>query len=107
MAKIFAEQEIGYHDPVVFSTNGGYSMDAAVEILRMLEERDDCEIRDDGWRSSGYGNLVEVGIPIRLNNIEFTIMCSYEDIFIKRLSGNKDKFYEFCELVRNMEFNAI
>ena len=103
MPKLFAEQAVLYGDPVRFTTPGRYSMPVAVEILQQLERRDDCEIRNTGWKSSGYGDLVEVGIPVRLGTIEFEIMCSYEDIFLRRLSGNKAKFYEFCESIRELD----
>jgi hypothetical protein len=103
MAKLFADQAMLYSDPVRFTTPGRYSMPVAVEILQQLELREDCEIRNTGWKSAGYGDLVEVGIPVRLGTVEFEIMCSYEDIFFRRLSGNKAKFYEFCEGVRDMD----
>jgi hypothetical protein len=32
-------------------------------------------------------------------------MSSYGDILIYRKSGNKAKFYEFCDSVRQMEFS--
>ena len=105
MTKIFAKQEVKYHDPVLFETQGRYSMDAAVEILTWLEEQPDCVIENAGWKSSGYGSLVEVAISVRLGDIEFTIMCSYEQIFIKRLSGNKMKFYDICEKIRDLDFD--
>jgi len=103
MPKPFAEQAVLYSDPVRFTTPGRYSMPVAVEILQQLELRQDCEIRNAGWKSSGYGDLVEVGIRVRLGTIEFAIMCSYEDILLRRLSGNKATFYEFCESVREMD----
>ena len=105
-ARIFAEQNIGHLDPVVFRTPGEYSMDVAVEIIKRLEGEQDCEIEDSGWKSAGYGALVETGILVRLGNIKFQVMCSYEEIFIKRISGNKAKFYEFCESVRTMDFGT-
>ena len=103
MPKLFAHQAVLYTDPVRFTTPGRYSMPVAVEILQQLEQHEDCEIRNTGWKSSGYGDLVEVGIAVRLGTLEFEIMCSYEDIFLRRLSGNKAKFYEFCESVREMD----
>jgi hypothetical protein len=105
MAKIFAKQEVGYADPVIFTTPGRYSMDAAIEILKRLENDEDYKTENSSMKSLIDGDLVEVGIPVRLGNIEFTIMCSYEDIFIKRISGNKMKFYEFCESIRAMDFS--
>lgn len=103
MPKIFENQAVGYGDQVIFSTVGKYSMDTAVQILEQLERNFDCEIADDGWNSSGYGRLVEIGIPVRLANIEFLIICSHDNILIKRVSGNKGRFYDICESVRNMD----
>ena len=104
MNKILANQEVRYHDPVVFETKGRYSMDAAVEILTWLERQPDCVIRDTSWKCPEHGRLIEVGIPVRVGNIEFTIMCSFEEIFVKRLSGNKMTFYGICEKIRDLDF---
>ena len=80
-------------------------MGIATQIMKRLEADEDCVIKASGWKSPGYGSLVEVGIPIRLGNIELEIMCSYENIFLKRISGNKDKFYNLCESIRGMDFD--
>ncbi|MBN1429102.1 MAG: hypothetical protein JXB07_12005 [Anaerolineae bacterium] len=104
MPKIFADQDVGYGDEIVFTTPGRYSMDAAVEILQWLENRDGCESLNPGWKSAGYGDLVENGLRVRLGNIELSIMCSYSDIFISRLSGNKMRFHTFCESIRDLDF---
>jgi hypothetical protein len=80
-------------------------MPAATQLLDRLERQENCEIRDVSWKRPDYGNLVEVGIPVRLGTIEFAVMSSYEEIFIYRRSGNKAKFYDFCESVRQMEFS--
>jgi hypothetical protein len=93
-----------YGDPVIFSVPHGYSMPAAVQLLEHLEGQENCEIRDASWKRPDYGNLVEVGIPVRLGTIEFAVMSRYEEILIYRRSGNKAKFYDFCESVRQMEF---
>lgn len=80
-------------------------MPVAVQILQRLELEPDCELRRGDWQGPEYGKLVEVGAPVRVGDIAFTIMCSYEDIFIQRVSGNKDEFYQLCESIRDMEFN--
>jgi hypothetical protein len=79
-------------------------MPAAARLLEHLERQENCEIRDASWKRPGYGNLVEVGIPVRLGTIEFAVMSSYEEILICRRSGNKATFYNFCESVGQMEF---
>lgn len=104
MTKLLADQALRSTDPVIFKTPGRYSMPIAAEILRRLELEEDCEIRNSGWKSSGYGDLVENGMPVRLGTIEFEIMCSYEDIFLRRISGSQTKFHALCERVRAMDF---
>lgn len=106
MTKIFAHQDRRYGDSVVFTVPDGYAMQAAAEILKKIELEPDCDIRDASWKSSGYGKLVEHGIRMRLGTIEFDVMCSYGDIFLSRKSGNKEKFLEFCERVRNMDIES-
>lgn len=85
---------------LVLSTPGRYSMDTAVEILSWLEEDDSCRIPDSGWKSDSHGNLVEKGIRVALGSVEFSVMCSYSEIFIRRISGSTRKFMEFCEVVQ-------
>ena len=63
-------------------TPGRYSMDIAVEILRWVERFDGVSIPDSGWSSPGHGNLVEGGVAVRFGTIRFSIMCSYDDLFI-------------------------
>jgi len=94
-----------YGDPVIFSVSHGYSMPTAAQLLEHLERQENCEVRDVSWKRPGYGNLAEVGIPVRLETIEFVVMSSYSDILIYRRSGNKARFYDFCESVRQMEFS--
>ncbi len=105
MANIFIDQSVDYRDPVIFETAGRYSTGAAVAILRSLEGRPDCRIENRGWETSGYGDLIEVGIPVRIGNVEFTVMCSYEHIFIERVAGNKMKFWQICETIREMDID--
>jgi len=83
-----------------FKTPGRYSMDVAVEILRWIEGFEDVSIPDPGGRAPGYGDLVEVGVPIQLGNIRFSIMCSHDDLFLDRLAGDNRKFTALCEAVR-------
>lgn len=106
MPRIFANQEHGYGDPVIFDAGPGYSMGVAVQILSWLEKRSDCTIPDESWKSSGYGKLVEIGIPVRLGTIEFSVMSSYGDILISRIAGNTGKFYALCDEIRQLDINA-
>ncbi len=106
MVQILIEQEIDYSNSIVFSLGDRYSTGAAVQILEELELKENCEILDGTWKSSGYGKLIEHGIKVCMENMEIRIMCSYEDLFIYRVSGNKRKFYSFCESIRTMDFDS-
>lgn len=102
---IFSTSEIIGRDPVIFTVPGDrYSIKIAVQILNQLEQDPDCKIYDDSWNSS-YGNLIENGITVRLGTIKFEIMCSYEHLFLRRISGNKGEFYRFCESIKDMDFD--
>jgi hypothetical protein len=105
MAKLFVDQAVEYSDPCIFKTPGQYSMAAAVAVLSQLEDRHDCEVENSGWELPPYGNLVEIGVGVQQGNIEFTIMCSYDQIQVQRISGNKSKFYGLCEIIRSMDIN--
>jgi hypothetical protein len=74
------------------STPGEYSMDAASKLVASLER--------DGWERGSRGDLVEHGIELQKDGCTFQIMCSYEDIFVRRISGNRAKYYEICEQLR-------
>ena len=82
------------------ATPGRYSMHLAAAILGWLEEEwDECSISDSGWRSDGFGKLVEEGIHVDLSGIQFAVTCSYEDLWIARVAGNRADFLELCEAV--------
>ena len=101
---IFSTSEIIGQNPVIFTVPGDRYSKVAVQILNQLEQAPDCKIYDDSWNSS-YGNLIENGITVRLGTIKFEIMCSYEQLFLRRISSNKGEFYRFCELIKDMDFD--
>jgi hypothetical protein len=74
------------------NTAGQYSMDTARKLVAGLER--------DGWEQGSRGDLVEQGIELQKDGCTFQIMCSYEDIFVRRISGNKAKYHEVCEQLR-------
>jgi len=80
---------------------GRYSMETAVKLLTALEQ-EGYKIKDKSWKTKWYGDLVEKGIEITCGSLIFALMCSYEDIFIMRVSGNKAKYYECCETLRQL-----
>ena len=106
MVKLFSDRDIDCQDSVIFTVpSDRYSTEVAVQILKQLEADPDCKILDNGWKSSGCGNLVENGILIRLRTIKLAIICSYEDLIVRRVSGSKREFYRFCESIINMDFD--
>ena len=106
MAQIFLSRNLTFEDPMIFSTPGKFSMETAVELLSQLEQEECFEIENDHLENTGHGDLVETGIVVFFENISFRIMCSYEDILVYRLSGNKKKFYEVCNKIREMDFSG-
>jgi len=91
---------------LILKTSGEYSMETAVAILHWLARRDGCVIANEGWKSAGYGDLVEVGVRVQLDNIVFRVMCSYDDMFVDRVAGSKGKFIALCEEIQGLEFEA-
>lgn len=102
MENRFELKSVEYDHPVRFSTPGKYSMETVLELLGELEDNYDCEISIENWKSKGNGFIVEKEVPVFFENMEFTIMCSYEDFFLKRVSGNKSKFFELCETIKEL-----
>ncbi len=89
-------------DPVMFTAPYAYSMEAAVTILENLETNYGCVVDAKNWRTPSYGSLVEIGVIVRMENIVFRVMCSYEHIFVYRVSGNRQKFHNICEAISKM-----
>jgi len=102
MQNRFELKSIEYDDPVRFATPGKYSMDTALELLGELEDNYDCKISVENWKKKGSGFIVENKVPVVFENIEFTIMCSYENFFLERVSGNKSKFFELCDTIKEL-----
>ena len=82
-------------------TPGEYSTELGAGILSWLNEQPGSSIPDQGWTSAGFGNLVENGISVEIDSIEFCVMCSHEDLFIERISGNNRKFSDICDAIRS------
>ena len=98
MERKFVETDVEYTNPVRLTvTSGGYSMETAAGLLQWLESNG-ARIMNEGWKSSGYGDLVEKGIPVEFETVVFKISCSYEHIYFERISGNKTKFWALCRL---------
>jgi hypothetical protein len=96
-----------YDDPLIFSTPGKYSIDSAIYLLMVLESEFDCEVGVEDWKNIGTGFIVEKGVKVSYQNINFEIICSYEDIIIKRISGNKDIYFEIGNDIKNIGCRII
>lgn len=74
-------------------------MEMGVQLLRHLEGRG-ALINDRSWRGNGFGKLVEEGIAVAYDGCVFSLMCSYEDVFVRRESGNKGNYHRLCDYLR-------
>ena len=81
-------------------------MEMAVSLLRWLARRDRCVIAGNGWQTSGYGNLVEVGIEVELESLVLRVMCSHDDIYVERIAGNKGRFFALCGEIQGLRLTG-
>ena len=103
MTLAFIQKEIELSDPVILSTTtGDYSMFYVAGLLQWLEDNG-ATTNDPGWKTESYGNLVEKGIEVQFESVTFLFICSYDNFIIKRLAGNKAKFWGLCELFKDTE----
>jgi len=104
MTLAFKQKPIELDDPVILSTtNDDYSMPYVVGLIEWLEGNG-AIIEDRTWETDGYGNLIENGIDVKFETVVFRFICSYENFIIKRVSGNKAKFWGLIELFKETEF---
>jgi len=104
MKLAFIQKDIELVDPVILTTaNGDYSMQYVSGLLHWLEENG-AIIENDNWKTKSYGNLVENGIEVKFESVTFLFTCSYENFIIKRVAGNKAKFWGLCELFKDTEY---
>jgi len=103
MKYAFIQKPIELDDPVILSTtDGDYSMPYVSGLLQWLESNG-AIIEDRGWETKSYGNLIENGIEVQFESVTFQFICSYDNFLIKRVSGNKAKFWGLCELFKETE----
>ena len=103
MRLAFKQKPIELEDPVILSTSDGdYSMPYVAGLIQWLEGNG-AIVKDQSWKTESYGNLVEKGIDVKFETVVFRFLCSYDDFLIKRVSGNKVKFWGLCELFKETE----
>jgi len=76
-----------------------YAMDAAVDLLGLLEAELHAEVEDTGWRQ-GYGLKVAAPVLIRLESLEAELATDGNGIVVRRVAGSKDEFEELCDFIR-------
>lgn len=81
------------------ATSEGYSMELAEAVLRFLWAAAHTPSELEFMVRQSMGRIVERGIEIPIGSIRISMMCSYEDLFIRRLSGNNRRFAELCDRI--------
>ena len=77
------------------ATPGRYAMADVLALLRWLEGEP-----EGGGEGRTWGELVERDVGVRADGLELTVTCSFADVFVTRVAGNKRRFDELCERVR-------
>jgi len=76
-----------------------YAMDAAVELLGMLEAELHADVEDTGWKR-GYGLKVATPVLIQLESLEAELTTDGNEIVVSRAAGSKHEFEELCGFIR-------
>ena len=103
MKLAFIQTEIELTDPVILTTaSGNYSIPYVAGLLQWLE-KNGAIIENNNWKKDNYSSLVEKGIEVEFESVTFLFRCSYENFSIKRVKGNKVRFWGLCELFKDTE----
>jgi hypothetical protein len=76
-----------------------YAMDAAIDLLELLEAEFHADIEDTGWRK-GYGLKVATPVLIQLESLKAELSTDGSEILVSRLAGSKHEFEEVCGSIR-------
>ena len=76
-----------------------YAMDAAVELLGMLEAELHADVEDTGWKR-GCGLKVATPVLIRLESLEAELTTDGNEIVLSRAGGSEHEFEELCGFIR-------
>jgi hypothetical protein len=76
-----------------------YAMEAAVELLGLLEAELHADVEDTGWRR-GYGLKVATPVLIQLESLEAELTSDGNEIVVSRVAGSKEEFEELCGFIR-------
>ena len=99
MNRVFKEKDIELTNPVILTAvYDKYSMPIAAGLLTWLE-RNGAFIENMSWKSRGFGSLVETGIEVEFETVKFIVSCSYENVYLEHVSGNKTRFWAICRLL--------
>ena len=103
MKLAFKQKPIELEDPVILTTtDGDFSMPYVAGLIAWLEGNG-AIVEDRTWESKSFGNLIENGIDVQFETVTFRFICSYDNFLIKRVAGNKAKFWGLCELFKETE----
>ena len=75
-------------------------MQAATSWLKRDISENGRTTKDISWQRRSYGNLIEIGVLVESASLSYGIMCSYSDVFVRRIAGSK---LEFEELRKSLE----
>jgi hypothetical protein len=70
-------------------------MDAAVDLLGLLEAELHADVEDTGWRR-GCGLKVATPTLIRLESLEVELSTDGNEIVLSRVAGSEHEFEELC-----------
>jgi hypothetical protein len=76
-----------------------HAMDAAVELLGLLEAELHADVEDTGWRR-GYGLKVATPVRIQLESLEAELITDGNEIVVSRVGGSKQEFADLCGFLR-------
>jgi hypothetical protein len=76
-----------------------YAMDAAVELLALLEAELHANVEDTGWRR-GYGLKVAMPVRLQFESLEAELTTDGNEIVVIRVGGSKQEFADLCGFIR-------
>ena len=81
-------------------TPGSYAMDAAIDLLGLLEAELHAEVEDTGWRQS-YGLKVGTPVLIQLESLAVELTTDGDEIVVSRVAGSKQEFEDLCGFIQD------
>jgi hypothetical protein len=76
-----------------------YAMDAAVDLLGLLEAELHADVEDTGWRRD-HGLKVTTPVLIQLESLETQLTTDGNEIVVSRVAGSRHEFEDLCGFIR-------